>query len=339
MGRKFRTALVEVGAAFALLLASLSSQAADPADKFSIVTSRLDGSDVRRLVSDPDREMNHARVSPDGQWITFTRYNKRGFFGGDATEEGGYAECEIMLMRADGRDLRSLVPPRKGMMAANGYWTESGKAILFVSNDNPNRQGQVSRVDVATRRISKVNLEGDLRAADPHSVGDLLAVSVQDTAKKGMSIWVTQADGSRARQVTKPAGTGMDPATKQALGDYDPKISPDGRRLVTMRNMGGHNWHMVVVDLKTGAERDISPTRSVDGVPEWSSDGRKLIYWHVDTGNLPRSGLYTVAPDGSNRQRIPLPRGYFYTMPAFFPGDGSGPSARIIYSAQKNPQL
>ena len=77
----------------------------------------------------------------------------------------------------------------------------------------------------------------------------------------------------------------------------------------------------------------------VDGVPEWSSDGRRLIYWHANLKELKKSGLYTMDPDGRDRRRIPLPGGHFYTMPAFFPGEGSGDSARIIFSAQKNPLL
>lgn len=321
-----------------LCCAALAAGAADR-EKFGIFTARLDGSEVRRILSDPDREMNHARVSPDGRWITFTRYNKRGLFGGDAKEENGYEESEIMLVRPDGSELQSLVPPRKGMVAANGYWTEDGKAILYAANDNPRKQGQINRVEIEGRRISKVPIAGDLWASDPHPAGGKLAVSVHDTTRKNMSIWVAEADGSRPRQVTRPRAAGIDPATKTPLGDFDPKLSPDGNRLVAMRNMGGHNWHAVVVDLRTGEERDISPERSVDGVPEWSGDGRKLIFWHVDPKDLPRSGLYTMDPDGSNRQRIPLPRGFFYTMPAFFPGDASGPSARIIFSAQKNPRL
>lgn len=327
-----------LGAALALFLFACASVAADP-QSFGIFTSTLDGSNVRRVLSDPDREMNHARVSPDKNWITFTRYNKRGLFGGDAKEDNGYEESEIMLVRADGTNLQSLVPSRKGMVAANGYWTEDGSAILYVSNDNSQKRAQISRIDVASRKISKVPLEGDLWASDPHLVGDKLAVSVLNEEKKNMSIWITDSSGRKSRQITFPSGTGIDPATKTPLGDFDPKISPDGSKLVAMRNMGGHNWHAVVIDLKTGQERDISPDKSVDGVPEWSSDSRKLIFWYADTKELMNSGLYTMNPDGSNRQRIPLPRGFFYTMPAFFPGEGSGPSARIIFSGHKNSRL
>jgi Tol biopolymer transport system component len=330
-----------IGAALALTAAFVAntSLAAEP-DRFGIFVSTLDGRNVRCILSDPNREMNHARVSPDKKWITFTRYNKHGWFSSIAKEDGGnYLETEIMLARIDGSELQSLVSPRKDKVAANGYWTEDGKAILFVSNDNPAHQGQISRVDLATREITRIVVPGGLWAADPHQVGRQLAMSVFDPKQKQSSIWLADIDAGKVRQITFPSQAGIDLSVNIPLGDYDPKISPDGFSVVAMRNMGKDNWHVVVVDLGTGQERDISPDKSVDGVPEWSGDGRKLIFWYVDIKELKKSGLYTMTPDGRGRTRIPLPGGYFYTMPAFFPGEGSGDEARILFSAEKTPFL
>lgn len=315
----------------------LSAGAADP-ERFGIFIATLDGRDVRRILSDPRREMNHARVSPDGNWITFTRYNKLGW-NGIAKEEGGYLETEIMLARIDGSELRSLVPPRKDTVAANGYWTPDGKSILYVSTDNPRRRGQINRIDLATGNISKVAIKGDPWAADPHQVGQRMAVSVFDEARKANTIWLVDLPGGQARQVTRHGLAGIDRVIKAPLGDFDPKLSPDGRKLVAMRNLGRHNWHIVLVDLDSGGERDLSAAQAVDGVPEWSNDGRKLVFWHVDPRELKNSGLYTMNSDGAERRRIPLPGGYFYTMPAFFPGEGSGGNARLIFSAERNASL
>jgi len=328
--------LFHAAMAIAAALSVASCTAADP-ERFGIFVSSLDGSNVRRVVSDPDREINHARVSPDKKWITFTRYNKRGW-SGIAKEDGGYMETEIMLVRIDGSEMQSLVPPRKDTVAANGYWTEDGSAILYVSNDNPARSGQINRIELSTRTISRVPLAGELWAADPHPVKGKMAISVFDPKAKLTSIWLTTGSGGRARQITFPRLSSAE-RTATPLGDYDPKISPDGRKVIAMRNLGKHNWHAILIDLESGEERDLSAEKAVDGVPEWSSDGKKLIFWHVDVKELGKSGLYTMNPDGSERRRIPLPKGYFYTMPAFFPEEGSGSGARIIYSAEKNPLL
>lgn len=329
--------LIALALALALAVVGFACEAADP-ERFGLFIGTLDGRNVRRILSDPQREMNHARVSPDGNWITFTRYNKRGW-DGIAKEEGGYLETEIMLARIDGSELRSLVPPRKDAVAANGYWTPDGKAILYVSTDNPQRRGQINRIELATGNITKIAIPGDPWAADPHQVGQRMAVSVFDEARKANAIWLVDLPGGRPRQVTRHDLAGIDRAVKAPLGDFDPKLSPDGRNLVAMRNLGRHNWHIILVNLDSGRERDLSAAKAVDGVPEWSGDGRKLVFWHVDPKELKNTGLYTMNPDGGERRRIPLPGGYFYTMPAFFPGEGSGGNARLIFSAEKNPLL
>ncbi len=318
-------------------LCTASCAAADP-ERFGIFIGTLDGHNVQRILADPDREINHARVSPDKKWITFTRYNKRSW-NGVAKEEGGYMETEIMLARIDGSEPQSLIPPRKETVAANGYWSEDGKAILYVSNDNPARRGQINRIDLATRKIVKVPLERDLWAADPHPVGGQMAISVFDPKAQQTAIWLTSSAGGKARQITFPKLAGFDRKVNTPPGDYDPKISPDGNQMATMRNMGKHNWHIVMIDLATKEERDLSAEKTVDGVPEWSSDGKKLIFWHVDIKEIKQSGLFTMNPNGGERERITLPRGFFYTMPAFFPGEGSGGDARIIFSAEKTPLL
>lgn len=324
--------------ALTLMIASgVASCAATDPERFGIFIGTLDGRVVRRIVSDPERELNHARVSPDGQWIAFTRYNKRNW-AGIAREEGGYMETEIMRVRIDGSGMETLVPPRKGTVAANGYWTGDGKAILYVANDNPARRAQINRIDLETRTIAKVPLDGDPWAADPHPLGGRMAISVYDPRSKLASIWLSGETGGKTWRITSPRPSGP-PHGSPPLGDYDPKISPDGGRVIAMRHMGRHNWHVILIDLGSGMERDLSATEAVDGVPEWSGDGKKLIFWHVDVKALERSGLYTMTPEGSGRRRIPLPPGYFYTMPAFLPGEGSGENARIIFSAEKNPRL
>lgn len=188
----------------------VSCTAADP-KQFGILVSTLDGSNVQRILSDPHREINHARVSPDKKWITFTRYNKRGL-NGLAKEIDGYMDTEIMLARMDGSELQSLVSPRKDKVAANGYWTEDGKAILYVSDDNPLGRGQINRIELDTRIISKVILDDDLWAADPHPVKGQMAISVFDPKERVTSIWMATDSGGKAHRITFPnSWVGMAP--------------------------------------------------------------------------------------------------------------------------------
>ncbi len=321
-----------------LMTTGMGPTKTSPSDLFGIYTCSLDGGNLKRLISDSYREMNHARLSPDHQWITFTRYNRRGRKG-LAVEVEGYRETEIMIMRPDGTGLESLVPPRRGKVAANGYWTPDGKAILYVSNDNPQRRGQINRVDLATRRVTQVDLPGHLWMADPHPVGEKLVFTVYRPEDKINSIWLRDREGAAVRQLTHPVFPPVTEPLPVHLGDFDPKISPDGSRVAFFRHVGKQNWHVVIADANTGSEKDLSDEVALDMVPEWSSDGALLIFWHLDLSDLRNSGLYTVRPDGTARRKVPLPLGYFYSMPAFFPGDGSGEDARIIFSAKRDPRF
>ena len=280
--------------------------------------------------------MTHPRVSPDGELITFTRYNKKGR-GGLALEELGYEDTEVMLIRADGTGLETIIPPENGIVAGNSSWTPDGRGLIYVSTDNPEKKPQINHIDLDTREISRLPTPANLRTTDPHIVGDRLVFPVQDGEYP--AIWTMKADGSEARQLTYPAIPEPEDKGHFRLGDYDPRLSPDGSRVAFMRYFGKANWHMIVADVETGEERDLSPPKSVDSVPNWSSDGKVLIFWHADPKDLPKTGLYTVKPDGTERKMIPLPRGFLHKSPDFFPGEGSSGQTRIIFAATKDARL
>lgn len=310
----------------------------NPADAFSIATSTLSGASPTLMASDPKREINHARISPDGKQFVFTRYN---LFNrdGEALEINGYLQTELIVCQVAGEACTVVVPARRGIVAANAYWTPDGQRLLFVSNDTANREPGIAVLDLASRQISMLQTGNDVEFADPHQVGQLMvAPGKEKSAERLSQLFLFDLPTMKRRQLTWPRipkMTSMDPP----LGDHDPKLSPDGRFVAVMRHLDKDDWAIVVVDCATGAERNLSGPRPVDAVPEWSSDGRLLIFWHVDRDDLRRSGLYTMRPDGTERRRVPLPQGYFYTMPAFFPNAGSGPDAGIIYSARPNPRM
>lgn len=329
--------LLLAGALLVLITAGCSQPYSGP-DRFGIYISTLEGSSLRPVIQDPWREMNHARVSPDGKWVVFTRYNRKGSHG-EALETGGYEETEIMVVGIDGTGLRTLVPPQKGKAAANGYWTPDGKGILFVSNDNPQAKPEVRHIDFPSGTISRVPTPAGLSASDPHQVGKHLVFPAEKKDEQRNVLWLMEKSGKNARQVTHPKVSVPSGSTPFQVGDYDPKLSPDGSKVAFMRYFGDDNWHIMVLDVQTGKERDLSEAVTTDGVPEWSGDGKLVIFFHVDKKNHSKIGIYTVKPDGSGRKKVPLPPGLFYTTPAFFPGSGSGPDARIILSASRVPGL
>lgn len=304
-------------------------------DRFAIYTARLDGSDLKILFSRPDKEMTHARVSPDGTRVVITGYNKRDKEG-FASEDAGYENTEIMILNLDGTGLETVVAPKPGVIAANGDWTPDGKSIFWVSTDNAQRSPEIRQIDLATRRITRVPTPAGLKASDPHRLGNQMVFPAKAGDKGADPLWLMNADGSGARQITRPPRSS---SSDGLYGDFDPKLSPDGTKVAFMRIDGGTTWRVMVLDLKTGEERLLSPSNVMQWLPTWSGDGKLLLYTHVDVRNLKDTGLYTMTPDGRDRRKVPLPPGYFFNHGTFFPGEKSSPKARIIFSGSRKSWL
>lgn len=314
-------------------------------DLFGIYTATLDGKNMKLIISHPVKEMTHPRISPNKQWITLTRYNRIGP-DGKAEEKNGYAETEIMLVRMDGTELKTLVPAQKGVVNANSSWTPDGKHILYVSTGNPQNLPQIYKRNVKTGKAIPLPTPKGLHVSDPNQVGDWIVFPARRNNFSQQNIWIMKSDASQARQIT----SAKIPKTKKKFrflpGDYDPHLSPDGGHVTFMRYFGGKEWHVVVVNVKTGKELDLTaPILSTspiiaEGVPTWSSDGRLILFRHIELPHIKKLGLYTIRPDGTKRKMIPLPRGYFYGAIAHtFPGEGTSTKTRIIFTARKDPRF
>jgi Tol biopolymer transport system component len=302
---------------------------------FTIYTARLDGTDLTPIISSPDREMTHPRVSPDGKRLVLTGYNARDKEG-RATEEQGYEYTEIMVLDLDGTGLEVVVQPKPGVVAANGDWTPDGKGIIYISTDNPQRSPEIRQIDLQTRKVARLPTPAGIKASDPHRVAGKLVFPEKVGGRGADPLWVMNVDGSGARQVTRPPRSSSAPGL---YGDFDPKLSPDGSKVAFMRIDGGDGWRVMVLDLATGEERSLTPKGVIEWQPTWSSDGRLLLFVHLDKQHLKDTGLYTMTPDGKQRTKVPLPPGYLYNHGYFFPGDGSSPKARIIFNATPKPWL
>jgi TolB protein len=85
-----------------------------------------------------------------------------------------------------------------------------------------------------------------------------------------VEVWVANADGSNARQVTRLGGA-----------NFAPFFHPDNRRILFSSNFenprsGAFDLYLINVD-GTGLEK-ITTHPDFDSFPMWSPDGRKLVW-------------------------------------------------------------
>lgn len=310
-------------------------------ETFGIYISSINGDNFKQILSDPYREMNHVRVSPDREKITFTRFNKRKALGGLAEEDDGYLNTQIMIANTDGTGAINLTPEGEHNINVNSYWTPDGNGLVYMSNDNPDKRTiTLKHININTRKITTISPPSFSWVSDPHQVGERIVFPAAKNIQDIRAIWDLNFNSKEVKQLTYPKIRGKGKtATNPPPGDSDPKLSPDGKKLALTRHHGDLSFENIIVDLETGKEKSLSSPGVVDVMPEWSSDGKLLTFWHVDMKTVSNVGIYTVKPNGDDRRKIPLPPGYHFKMPAFFPGDGSKPEARIIFSGKYVPQI
>jgi Tol biopolymer transport system component len=85
-----------------------------------------------------------------------------------------------------------------------------------------------------------------------------------------LEIWVANAEGSEARQVTRLGGA-----------NFAPFFHPDGKRIIFASNQPdprSRNFDLYLVNLDgTGLER-VTTSTEFDGFPMFSPDGKRLVF-------------------------------------------------------------
>ena len=141
----------------------------------------------------------------------------------------------------------------------------------------------------AQRTLTRLTFDPGLQAEPTWSPDGRLIAYSSDRAGN-FDIWVQQADGSNAVQVTK------NPAH-----DWQPDWSPDGRQIV-FRSERGHGGLFVVPALG-GPERQIA---TFGYHPRWSPDGSQVLFYSAPA--LPGGGetpkVFVVVLDGSQPREV-----------------------------------
>jgi dipeptidyl aminopeptidase/acylaminoacyl peptidase len=88
--------------------------------------------------------------------------------------------------------------------------------------------------------------------------------------EKAGDIWLTNSDGVDSFSVN---------LTNSPASDREPSVSPDGRKVAFDSDLGsGSDPEIFILDLYTGARRQLTSNATFDGDPAWSPDGRTLAY-------------------------------------------------------------
>lgn len=192
---------------------------------------------------------------------------------------------EIYTARSDGSDTRRLT--RNDDYDAEATVSPDGRRIVFTSTRDGDIELYTMRVDgTDVRRVtSRVGYDGGAffspdgtrlvwramypaTAADSADYQSLLARRLVRPSR--LELWVADADGSHARQVTH-----------LGAASFAPFFHPDGRRIIFASNHPeprGRNFDLYMVGVDGAGLERVTTSPEFDGFPMFSPDGQRLVF-------------------------------------------------------------
>ena len=217
-------------------------------------------------VSEPERLTEGARrgwhpeVSADGNSLLYTRAD-------------GSSNVQLAIASPDGTDRRTLTRTN-GL--ATFDWMPDGR-VLFAQLEVADRYRAYSDLYVATRDGAVRQVTYGARLSDP-SVGTDSAWAVAVAGSDGSTVLV-RVDLTSGQQTTLVAS---EPDVQWAF----PSVSPNGRWIAATRWTLGANHDVVILDSDGRVVHEVTADRALDLAPDWSPDGRYLV-WGSDRSGIP----------------------------------------------------
>lgn len=244
----------------------------DRSGNVDLYSVAIDGTDLRRLTSDPYQDLV-PRYSPDGQQIVFHRTKN---------VSGDFDRASLHIVNADGTGERLLLDTL--YQDFDPTWARGGTEIVFSCN----RFGRYwDLCGVAPDGTGLHRIFYAFEAQHSWASPDGMYVGFQ-SRDDGQAIWVVDVDGTEGVKLTPD------------VVSYDWGWSPDGARLALSTSDAGA---LQVQSISRRGEelKPLTDPASEAADASWSADGARIVFYSFASGS---QELWVTRPDGSDRRQI-----------------------------------
>jgi Tol biopolymer transport system component len=213
------------------------------------------------------------------------------------------ANYEICTIDVDGSNFTRLT--NNSYMDVYPTWSPDESRILFLSWRDTDLDIYIMNADGDSARLfyNSGSHDGDIDWAT-----DIIVFTT------GSRIWKMDGTGANPAQLTDPPRAGEWGNANLPFGDYDPKLNPDGSKIVFERledDVSQHgNYNLFVIDSNGTGETRLTDNGYSQGLPDWSHAGDRIVYTVSAIGDAGVYDLYMMNADGSNNHSV---------TPAYFP--------------------
>jgi TolB protein len=229
------------------------------------------------------------------------------------------ARSEIVVANLAGGGERTVARAPRGFEDDQPDWASDGARVAF-SRCPTGVTGRCGVVVVRADGTRRSRLSPDCQTAPPtcedrfapawSPVRNALAFArewgpVSNDQIKHSELFVADASGSGVRQLThltttKPFSVGVGASA----------WSPDGRHLVfqvqnSARTTPANGRALFVINADGSGLHRLTPwSLNAGGGPDWSPDGKRILFRSVSAADHLRGDIYTIRPDGTELRRL-----------------------------------
>lgn len=232
----------------------------------------------------------------------------------------GDTGCDVYTANPDGTGVQQVTQDGASVMPD---WSPDGRRLAYASLISGTSAIWIADADGGNARQLTPD-EADASNLWPRFTPDgrsiLYTNCLGDDCDGGLS--AIDVDGSDQRVITPNSGDSYNLAAP----------SPDGKRITFMRwHVGGVHMRLFQLRLGDTRERALTPPALEAWAPDWSPDGKKILFSSNLFANRPNGAIYSMDTDGGSIRQLGHPPFPLEDFHAAYGPDGN----RIVFASSR----